>query len=100
MKFVIRIFLLFLVASSNLCLAENNGDYRQKLLFQAAQQNGYELPERINNSFDPQKSALGKLFFETEVLSFNSNTSCSSCHLDKFSSADGLPIARMTWRWF
>ena len=33
------------------------------------------------------------MFFESTELSFNSNTSCSTCHLDEFSSADGLPIA-------
>ena len=31
--------------------------------------------------------------FQSDLLSFNGDTSCQTCHLDQFSSADGLPNA-------
>lgn len=94
MKYVISSILLLWFFTPTLLSADiSNSSYREKILRQAAKQNGYSLPEKINRPFDEKKSALGKLFFESTELSFNSNTSCSSCHLDEFSSADGLPIA-------
>lgn len=93
MKFVIKCAVFF----STLILAPINpsyGDsYRETILREAAIKNGFKTPEVVNREFDPKKSALGKIFFESTELSFNSNTSCSSCHLDEFSSTDGLPIA-------
>ena len=51
------------------------------------------MPGKINSEFDKNKSVLGELFFNSKVLSFNSDMSCSTCHLAEFSSADGLPNA-------
>ncbi len=82
------ISLLFLFSA--LALAS---DFKGEILREAAIKNGYKGPSQINPDFDKKKSSLGKLFFESENLSFNASTSCSSCHLDEFSSADGLPIA-------
>ncbi|WP_298820414.1 His-Xaa-Ser system-associated MauG-like protein [uncultured Roseibium sp.] len=36
---------------------------------------------------------VGKMLFESRLLSLAEDTACASCHLDKFGSADGLPIA-------
>lgn len=36
---------------------------------------------------------LGKLFFEETILSGNRDIACVNCHLDKFNSTDGLPLA-------
>lgn len=93
MKSVISISLTtisLLFSFSALALAS---DFKGKILREAAIKNGYKGPSQINPDFDKNKSNLGKLFFESEKLSFNASTSCSSCHLDEFSSTDGLPIA-------
>ena len=70
-----------------------NAQWEESLIRKSAIKSGYKLPTDINADFDSQKSLLGKIFFETKMLSFNGDTSCSSCHIDKFSSADGLPNA-------
>ena len=90
MKSVFRlsVFSLFCAGISLVVLASEG--YRETILKEAALRSGYLLPAEVNQAFDPKKSALGKVFFSTD---FNSNTSCSTCHLDEFSSADGLPIA-------
>jgi cytochrome c peroxidase len=36
---------------------------------------------------------LGKLLFESKVLSGNDEIACINCHLDEFSITDGLPLA-------
>lgn len=36
---------------------------------------------------------VGELLFEAKSLSGDRDISCSSCHLDQFGSADGLPLA-------
>ena len=63
------------------------------LLKQAAIKNQFVKSEDINLPFNNKKADIGKRLFEDTVLSLNGNTSCSSCHVDKFSSADGLPVA-------
>lgn len=88
MKFVIK--LLFLVIF--LTPAYSNEFYINALK-DAAISNGFKKPSEINSTFDLEKSKLGKKFFHEELLSLNTNNSCSSCHLTKFSSADGLPNA-------
>lgn len=93
MKFVIKCAIFFatlIIAPINVSFGD---PYRETILREAAIKNGYKVPKLVNREFDPKKSALGKVFFESTELSFNSNTSCSSCHLDEFSSTDGLPIA-------
>jgi cytochrome c peroxidase len=37
-----------------------------------------------------KKFSLGESLFKDKLLSFNSDTSCSTCHIDRFGSADGL----------
>lgn len=68
-------------------------EFLESQLRSAALKNGYRLPKEVNSSFDKQKAEIGEIFFNSEKLSFNGNTSCSSCHIDKFSSADGMPNA-------
>jgi cytochrome c peroxidase len=36
---------------------------------------------------------VGKQIFESEALSLNGNISCQQCHLNKFGTADGIPIS-------
>lgn len=42
---------------------------------------------------DPRRAAIGKVLFETPVLSGNYDTSCRTCHLKDHMLADGLPMA-------
>lgn len=37
--------------------------------------------------------AVGKDLFESKLLSSSRDTACASCHLDRFGSADGIPVA-------
>ena len=75
MKFVIK--LLFLVIF--LTPAYSNEFYINALK-DAAISNGFKKPSEINSTFDLEKSKLGKKFFHEELLSLNTNNSCSSCH--------------------
>lgn len=43
--------------------------------------------------FSDQEAEAGKLLFESKALSGDKDISCRSCHLDRFGSADGLPLA-------
>ena len=49
--------------------------------------------DAIQVKTDAEKVAIGSKLFESTLLSFNGKTSCQTCHLDEFSSADGLPNA-------
>jgi len=83
------------VTSLLLSIVSSTADaqYLEDTLRAAAQQNGYSDFIHLNSSFDPAKAALGEQFFEDETLSYNGDISCQTCHLDDFSSADGLPYA-------
>ena len=68
-------------------------DFFETQLKHAALENGFKAPKLVNSLFEEKKAKLGEFFFNSKELSFNGDTSCSSCHLSKFSSADGLPNA-------
>ena len=42
---------------------------------------------------DERLVAIGKAIFESKGLSLNGNISCQTCHLVKFGSSDGIPLA-------
>ncbi|RMC30113.1 His-Xaa-Ser system-associated MauG-like protein [Paracoccus alkanivorans] len=65
---------------------------REAVLRKAALENGLRPAEELWPVFEPEKAAVGKLLFESELLSLTRNVSCRSCHLDEFGSADGLPL--------
>ena len=90
MKFVTNV--IFIISFFFTSFANSN-EFYIKALKEAALSNGFQKPEEINSLFDKEKSELGNKLFHDELLSLNSTTSCSSCHLTKFSSADGLPNA-------
>ena len=90
MKFVTSLTLIIFFYFVNVA---NSNEFYIKALKEAALSNGFQKPEEINSLFDKEKSELGNKLFHDELLSLNSTTSCSSCHLTKFSSADGLPNA-------
>ena len=87
MKFVINAILLLMA------LPVMAGSLYEDILRKAALQNGFADFFEVNQSFDPLKSALGREFFHEQRFSFNDKMSCGTCHLDQFSSTDGLPNA-------
>lgn len=91
MKYATSAFLVFIT----LCQPSGDAaaDLRDAVLREAAIRNGFTTPEMLSRPFSVEKSAVGQLFFESERLSLNGDTSCKSCHLDRFSSADGIPNA-------
>ena len=70
-----------------------HANFLDMFLKEAAIKNGYKIPKEVNSKFDEGKATIGKKLFESSKLSLNGDTSCSSCHLDKFSSSDGIPNA-------
>ena len=66
---------------------------RERVLRQAALEAGLLPPAALNPEVAPELAALGKRLFESNLISLNAEISCSSCHLDQFGSADGLPVA-------
>ncbi|WP_323038893.1 His-Xaa-Ser system-associated MauG-like protein [Gemmobacter sp.] len=65
---------------------------REAVLRKAALESGLRPVEESWPEFEPEKAAVGKLLFESELLSLTRNVSCRNCHLDEFGSADGLPL--------
>jgi cytochrome c peroxidase len=47
-------------------------------------------PKNIQKS---KRVNIGKKLFESTIISGNNDMSCSVCHIDKFGSADGVPLA-------
>ena len=76
-----------------LCSQILHADIFQSVLKDAAKNSGYLPSHEINPEFDNDLAAIGKLFFESEKLSYNSSIACKNCHLSEFSSTDGLPNA-------
>lgn len=66
---------------------------RQSVLRDAAIRNGLVPAGELTIAGDAARQEIGGKLFASELLSFNSEISCQSCHLDQFSSADGLPNA-------
>lgn len=89
MRFILIIssFLLFQPYVSH------SSEIEESLLKKSASLYGYKSPLEINNTFDKKKSNLGEKLFKDKALSLNGGTSCQTCHLDDFSSGDGIPNA-------
>jgi cytochrome c peroxidase len=87
MKFVVALCCLLLFAAHAIAL-----DVDAKL---DIVQRVYELEPKDCRPpvASPQEVAAGRVMFETKSLAGHRDTSCSTCHLDRFGSADGLPIA-------
>ena len=66
---------------------------REEVLRDAALDAGLVPAQATHVSTRPELAAVGQLLFESRLLSLNEDTACASCHLDRFGSADGLPIA-------
>ncbi|WP_057460885.1 His-Xaa-Ser system-associated MauG-like protein [Pseudovibrio sp. POLY-S9] len=91
MKFVIK--LLVAVTCVLICTPSFASSLRETVLKNAAIENGFVKPEQTHVNVNPDLVKVGKLLFESKLLSLNEDTACASCHLDRFGSADGLPNA-------
>ena len=89
MRFILLIFAIYFIPSSFVFATE----IETSLLKKSAKLYGYKAPIDINQKFDKRKSLLGEKLFKDKALSLNGGTSCQSCHLDDFSSGDGIPNA-------
>jgi len=80
---------LILVAASSAA-----GDpLREKIVINAALENGLRPAAQLFDNRDEALAGVGGILFKSENLSLNGQTSCRTCHLDKFGSADGIPNA-------
>lgn len=91
MKFVIKIFVAFAYISVSASAIAS--PMRESVLRNAAIENGFVKPEKTYADTNSNLIKIGKLLFESKLLSLNGDTACASCHLDRFGSADGLPNA-------
>lgn len=66
---------------------------RISVLRDAVIKNGLVSAESLEIAGDPERQRVGKLIFESPLMSFNSAISCRDCHLEQFGSTDGLPNA-------
>ena len=55
--------------------------------------NGFRPAAALYQNDDEQLVPIGKIIFESKGLSLNGDISCQTCHLMKFGSADGVPLA-------
>lgn len=92
MRYAIRIYISAIFASVLATCATADG-LRESVLRDAAQNAGLTTAEELYISQPEDLVTIGKLLFETKLLSLNNDTACASCHLDRFGSADGLPNA-------
>ena len=90
MKSIIRLTAIALLFAG---LAHAKSPMREEVLRDAARRSGVLPLEDILIVNDARLSAVGKDLFESPLLSLNSDTSCQTCHIDRFGSADGLPNA-------
>lgn len=66
---------------------------RESVVREAAIRSGLVRPSETVIPTDEALVAVGKKLFESKKLSFAEDTACASCHLDRFGSADGIPVA-------
>jgi cytochrome c peroxidase len=83
--------IILLLATSELAGAQTQ--MRESVLREAALENGITPISDLTPQSDPALVEIGRKLFESELLSFNSDTSCRTCHLDEFGSSDGLANA-------
>jgi len=67
------------------------GEMRVEVLKKSIKKYTYSSSQEINPlEYNELKFQLGKRLFQDKLLSYNSDTSCSTCHVDRFGSSDGL----------
>jgi cytochrome c peroxidase len=66
---------------------------REKILRTRILESGFMPADTLYRNAEENLASAGKVFFESKHLSLNGDIACQTCHLAKFGSADGLPIA-------
>ena len=88
MSSVTRLFFILIIGIAGVTSASE-----ESILKDAALKNGFKHPSEINPDTNDVLVNAGKIFFNSTNISLNGDTSCQTCHLDKFGSADGIPNA-------
>ncbi len=63
------------------------------ILRDAALRHGILPAKQLFDDADSHLAQVGRTFFHSQKVSLNGQIACGTCHLDEFSSADGLPNA-------
>lgn len=92
MRFDIRTTAFVAIAAA-IFSSPARGEALTEILRTAALKNGLRPAAQLYDPKDAALADIGKTFFESKNVSLNGNISCRTCHLDEFSSADGLPNA-------
>ncbi|MDE0307366.1 MAG: His-Xaa-Ser system-associated MauG-like protein [Albidovulum sp.] len=92
MRFATRIFPPAIALALAVVVDASETSFTE-MLRTAALANGLLPTNQLFVDTDLQLASLGKQFFESENLSINGRISCRTCHLDNFSTTDGLPNA-------
>ena len=64
-----------------------------EILRSHVREGGFQPSVTLYRNPDERLVAIGKAIFESKGLSLNGNISCQTCHLVKFGSSDGIPLA-------
>lgn len=89
MRFVTSLLLTSVLLFTSVARADG---LRENTVRQAAKDAGLVPVEDVLPDIDEQKAAAGKLLFASKDLSLTREIACQNCHLDRFSSADGIPV--------
>jgi cytochrome c peroxidase len=90
---MVAVALMVAALASPAIAPDSQSPVRQAALRQAAERAGVVALEQIRPEVDPELAEIGAVLFQSTRLSLNGDTSCQTCHLDRFASADGLPNA-------
>ena len=63
------------------------------ILRDAALRHGLRPAKQLFDDTDAHLARVGRTFFHSQNVSLNGRIACATCHLDEFSSTDGLPNA-------
>ncbi len=89
-----NIKIIFLIAGSlagfHVAKAENA---ELRIVKQQIKAGGFVPSGELYRNQDEKLVDIGRLIFKSKRLSLNGNISCQTCHLDRFGSTDGIPIA-------
>jgi cytochrome c peroxidase len=90
---IFRFLILLLVLFSPSVLSEISSDALLELAIEVHNLKPKDCEDLQYSEITSEEVEVGKLLFESKLLSGNKDTSCSQCHIDEFGSSDGLPIS-------
>lgn len=86
-------WLLASLAVAVMGTAPASDDALTSILRDAALRHGLRPAKQLFDDTDSHLATVGGTFFRSQNVSLNGRIACGTCHLDGFSSADGLPNA-------